>query len=94
VNTQTSSYVIYIKLPTLRQGKYLEYVLVYPVDTAVESCKKTPEFLEESTLSGAKKHPDFQVTSWSCSFFVRIPNNASAVQSNRAFVSAMRHKNS
>jgi hypothetical protein len=62
VNTQTSSYVIYIKLPTLRQGKYLEYVLVYPVDTAVESCKKTPEFLEESTLSGAKKHPDFQVT--------------------------------
>jgi hypothetical protein len=58
VNTQTSSYVIYIKLPTLRQGKYLEYVLVYPVDTAVESCKKTPEFLEESTLSGAKKHPD------------------------------------
>jgi len=29
---------------------------------AVESCKKTPEFLKKSHLSGAGKHPDFQVT--------------------------------
>jgi hypothetical protein len=61
VNTQTSAYIIFTKLSTLRQGKSLEYVLVYPVDMAVESCK-TSEFFKKSPLSGAEKHPDFQVT--------------------------------
>jgi hypothetical protein len=62
VNTQTSTNIIFTKLSTLRQGKSLEYVLVYPVDMAVESCKKTPEFLKKRPLSRAGKHPDFQVT--------------------------------
>ena len=54
--------VIYTKLSTLRQGKSLEYVLVYPVDMAVESYKM-PEFFEISPLSEAGKNHNFQVTS-------------------------------
>ncbi len=40
------------------------WVVVATEDTAPTSCK-TPEFFEKSPLSGAGKHSDFQVTSWS-----------------------------
>jgi hypothetical protein len=45
-----------------RQGKSFDYVLAYPVDITVESRKKKSESFENSPLSGAEKHPDFQVT--------------------------------
>jgi len=48
VNTKTTTYIIFTKLSILRQGKSLENVLGYSVDMAVESWKKTPEFLEKS----------------------------------------------
>jgi hypothetical protein len=63
VNTQTSVNIIFTKLSSLRQGKSLEYVIVYPVDTAGESCKKILKIFKKSLLSEVEKHPNFQVTS-------------------------------
>jgi hypothetical protein len=60
--------IIFTRLSTSHQEKSLDYVLTYPLDITMESCKKMPEFFEKSPSSGAGKHPDFQVTS--CLHFV------------------------
>jgi len=38
-----------------RQEKSIDYVLVNPVNMAVERCKKIPEFLENLPLSKSEK---------------------------------------